>query len=164
MKSVLFFAYPCETKFSILARVTGANRTVVGVIVVSPMYYGCKREYKRIPMYFRCILILFMDVFGLKYMSNNGEISNRTIVITLRLTPGLLRFIEEDITTNEIHRTRSDWIQTALEHYMKERMEDAIKLRELRGGGDKIMFDGDAHANARVTVGGMKMFPATIVP
>ena len=97
-------------------------------------------------------------------MAKLRDSSNVTLTISVRITPGILRFIDEDIEENEVHRSRADWIQTALDHYMKERLEDAIKLRELRGGGDKIMFEGDAHANARATVGGMKMFPATIVP
>ena len=97
-------------------------------------------------------------------MAKLRDSSNVTLTISVRITPGILRFIDEDIEENEVHRSRADWIQTALDHYMKERLEDAIKLRELRGGGDKIKYDGDAHANARATVGGMKRFPVTIVP
>lgn len=63
--------------------------------------------------------------------------SNSTTVISIRLTPGILRFIDEDLEQNEIHRTRTDWLQTAIEHYMKERLEDAVKLRELHGGGGR---------------------------
>ncbi len=61
--------------------------------------------------------------------------SNTTTVISLRLTPGILRFIDEDLEDNEIHRTRTDWLQTAIDHYMKERLADMKLIRDLRGGG-----------------------------
>lgn len=66
--------------------------------------------------------------------------SNTTTVISLRLTPGILRFIDEDLEDNEIHRTRTDWLQTAIDHYMKERLADMKLIRDLRGGGALIKF------------------------
>ena len=68
-------------------------------------------------------------------MSSNGEISNKTLVVSVRVTEGMLRLIDDDIMTNKIHRSRSDWIQTALDHYLLERNGDLDRKKRPAGGG-----------------------------
>lgn len=80
-------------------------------------------------------------------MSGNGPISNKTFVVNVRLTEGMLRLIDEDIMNNQLHRTRSDWIQTALDHYLLERNGDLDrKKRPAGGGGLKIKIPGATRA------------------
>lgn len=85
-------------------------------------------------------------------MSNNGDISNKTTVVTVRMTPGMLRFMDEDITNNQIYRSRSDWIQTALDHFMKERLDDMERLSKIKGGGG-MRFNAMANARALAIAG-----------
>ena len=56
--------------------------------------------------------------------------SNVSVSTTIRLTEGLREFIENDVKVNQIHRDRSDWIMTAIIHYMELRMEQEKQKRE----------------------------------
>lgn len=58
-----------------------------------------------------------------------------TILVGVRVPKGLLETIVMDIELNKEHSNRSDWVMTAIHHYMEHRREWGIIPIDLRGGG-----------------------------
>lgn len=96
---------------------------------------NCSGYIKSILLYALCKITFLIAYANDTTMAKKGDNSNVTLVMSVRVTPGILRFMDQDIEENEIHRSRADWVQTALDHYMKERIEDMKKIRDLLGGG-----------------------------
>lgn len=56
----------------------------------------------------------------------------RTDQFSIRLSPGMLQFIEDDVKgTHSIHSNRNDWIKSAAERYMELRIEQMREQGEL---------------------------------
>lgn len=56
-------------------------------------------------------------------------------IVTLRIPPGLLHLIEQDIQKNEEYITRTDWIIDAIHRHVELRLQSGAIHRDSNGGG-----------------------------
>ncbi len=62
----------------------------------------------------------------------SGE--GKTEQFSVRISPGLLQFIEEDVKgPYSIHGTRNEWLKAAAERYME------IRIDQMRGQGEMLI-------------------------
>ncbi len=51
------------------------------------------------------------------------------VVTTIRLPKGIIEFIESDIEENQLHRDRTNWIQTACNEYREKRLAETKSIK-----------------------------------
>lgn len=58
--------------------------------------------------------------------------------VSLRVPPGVLKLVEQDIEENGEHLNRTEWIMVAINRYLDHRCEIGAIKRDSSGGGGSI--------------------------